>query len=374
MEPTALEKDRSKEIIRVSVKGILVNILLVVFKAIVGLLANSIAIILDAVNNLTDALSSIITIIGTKLAGKAADKKHPYGHGRIEYLTSTIIAVIVIAAGVLAAKESITRIIHPDNTNYSYWSIIIIAVAVVVKFLLGRYFTAKGKKLNSGALKASGTDAIFDAVLSFATLVSAIINMIWGLNLEGILGTIISVFIIRAGIEILLESISNIIGARIDSETAEKIKSHINSYEGVHGSYDLILHNYGPALTIGSVHIEIDDDVMAKDIDVLTRQITGDIYQEFGVLLTVGIYASNEQDPHSKEMKEAAAALVAEYPQILQMHGFYVNDKTKLVSFDLIFDFNEAHKDAVCEERKEALSEKFPGYGFMIIIDRDFSD
>ena len=117
MEPTALEKDRSKEIIRVSVKGILVNILLVVFKAIVGLLANSIAIILDAVNNLTDALSSIITIIGTKLAGKAADKKHPYGHGRIEYLTSTIIAVIVIAAGALAAKESITRIIHPDNKN-----------------------------------------------------------------------------------------------------------------------------------------------------------------------------------------------------------------------------------------------------------------
>ena len=150
MEPTALEKDRSKEIIKVSIKGILVNILLVVFKAIVGLLANSIAIILDAVNNLTDALSSIITIIGTKLAGKAADKKHPYGHGRIEYLTSTIIAVIVIAAGVLAAKESITRIIHPVNTNYSYWSIIIIAVAVVVKFLLGRYFTAKGKKLKIG--------------------------------------------------------------------------------------------------------------------------------------------------------------------------------------------------------------------------------
>ncbi len=164
MAPTALEKDRSKEIIKVSIKGILVNILLVVFKAIVGLLANSIAIILDAVNNLTDALSSIITIIGTKLAGKAADKKHPYGHGRIEYLTSTIIAVIVIAAGVLAGKESIIRIIHPDNTNYSYWSIIIIAVAVVVKFLLGRYFTAKGKKLNSGALKASGTDAIFDEV------------------------------------------------------------------------------------------------------------------------------------------------------------------------------------------------------------------
>lgn len=374
MEPTVLEKDRSKEIIRVSIKGILVNILLVVFKAIVGLLANSIAIILDAVNNLTDALSSIITIIGTKLAGKAADKKHPYGHGRVEYLTSTIIAVIVLAAGVLAGKESITKIIKPEETNYSYWSIIIIAVAVVVKFMLGRYFTAKGKKLNSGALKASGTDAVFDSVISFATLVSAVINMILGVNLEGILGTVISVFIIKAGIEILMESISEIIGARIDSETAEKIKSKINSFDKVHGSYDLILHNYGPALTIGSVHIEIDDDMHAKDIDILTRQITGDIYQQFGVLLTVGVYASNEQDPHSKEMKETAAAIIAEYPQILQMHGFYVNDNTKLVSFDLIFDFNETKKGDICEEIKAALSEKYPEYGFMIIIDRDFSD
>ena len=374
MEKIAIEKDRSKEIIKVSVKGILVNILLVVFKALVGLTANSIAIILDAVNNLTDALSSIITIIGTKLAGKAADKKHPYGHGRIEYLTSTIIAVIVIAAGVLAAKESITKIINPGETDYSYISIIIIAVAVVVKFLLGKYFTSKGKKLNSGALKASGTDAIYDSVLSFATLVSAIINMVWGIKLEGILGVIISAFIIRAGIEILLESVSNIIGARVDSETAKKIKDRVNSYDGVYGSYDLILHNYGPALTIGSVHIEVNDDMKAKDIDVLTREVTGDIYREFGVLLTIGIYASNENDPQSLAMKEAAAELIGEYPQILQMHGFYMNEKTKLVSFDLIFDFNEEHKEDVCEEIKNQLSEIFPGYGFMIIIDRDFSD
>ena len=374
MEPTVLEKDRSKEIIRVSIRGIIVNVLLVAFKAFVGLMANSIAIILDAVNNLTDALSSIITIIGTKLAGKAANKKHPYGHGRIEYLTSTIIAVIIIAAGVLAAKESISKIIHPAETDYTYVTIIIIAVAVVVKFLLGRYFTAKGEKLNSGALKASGKDSIFDAVISFATLVSAVINMIWGVKLEGILGLIISVFIIKAGIEILMDSIGNIIGARIDPETAEKIKTFINSYDEILGCYDLILHNYGPTLIIGSIHAEIPDEATAKEIDALTRQITGDVYRKFGVLLTMGIYASHDQDPQSKAMKDAAAAVVAEYPQILQMHGFYVNEKTKLASFDLIFDFNEQKKEEICEEIKERMAEQFPGYGFMIIIDRDFSD
>ncbi|MBR6444275.1 MAG: cation transporter, partial [Firmicutes bacterium] len=339
MKQTATERDRAKQIINVSVIGILINILLVVFKAFVGLMANSIAIILDAVNNLTDALSSVITIAGTKLAGKAASKKHPYGHGRIEYLTSTLISVIVIAAGVMAAKESIEKIIHPAETDYTAVSIVIIAVAVAVKVLLGRYFTSKGKKLNSGALKASGTDALYDAILSFATLVSALINIIFHINLEGIMGAVISVFIIKAGIEIMRETLSNIIGARLDSDTSLAIKEKINSHEGVHGSYDLILHNYGPSELIGSVHIEVDDDMPANKIDELTRQITGEIYTEFGVLLTVGIYASNTQDPKSLEMKRAVTDLIAEYPQILQMHGFYVNDKTKLVSFDVIIDF-----------------------------------
>ena len=171
--------DRKKKIIKTSIIGILVNIILVIFKTIIGIVTNSIAIILDAINNLTDVLSSIITIIGTKLAGKAPDKKHPYGHGRIEYFTSVIISAIVLYAGITAGKESIEKIINPEKVEYSIISLIIIAIAVIVKLILGKYVKGVGKKVNSQSLVASGQDAFMDAILSFTTLIAGIINYIW---------------------------------------------------------------------------------------------------------------------------------------------------------------------------------------------------
>lgn len=169
--------DRQSKIIKTSIIGIVVNLILVAFKATIGILVNSIAITLDAVNNLTDALSSIITIIGAKLAGKAPDKNHPYGYGRIEYFSSIIIAVIVLWAGVTALQESWPKIFAPDVTSYTTTSLIIIAVAVVVKILLGRYVKSTGEKINSQALIASGSDALFDAILSLSTLIAAIISI-----------------------------------------------------------------------------------------------------------------------------------------------------------------------------------------------------
>ena len=177
--------EREKKIIRTSLLGILVNLVLVAFKAIIGVIVNSIAIILDAVNNLTDVISSIVTIVGTKMANKAPDKEHPFGHGRIEYFTSEIVSAIVLLAGITAIKESIEKIINPADTNYSIISLVIIAVAVIVKFVFGRYVKKVGKKFNSQSLIASGQDAYMDSVLSFTTLVAAIINYIWNLNLEG---------------------------------------------------------------------------------------------------------------------------------------------------------------------------------------------
>ena len=208
--------DRSSQIVKVSIRGIAVNILLVVFKAIVGFAANSISVILDAVNNLSDALSSIITIIGTKLAGRAPDKKHPYGHGRIEYITSLIIAVIVLAAGGSSLKESVEKIISPEKTDFTVVSIVVICFAIFAKFYLGRYFIAQGKKLNSSSLTASGTDASFDAVISVGTLFSAVISLTVGWNIEGWLGAVISVFILKAGMEILTGTLGDIIGLRVD--------------------------------------------------------------------------------------------------------------------------------------------------------------
>ena len=366
--------DRQKTIIVTSIKGIVVNILLVIFKAIIGFITNSIAIILDAVNNLTDAMSSIITIIGTKLASKKPDKKHPYGHGRIEYFSAMIIAIIILLAGMTSFKESMEKIFMHEKANYTIVSLFIIAVAVIVKFAFGKYVKKIGEKINSGNLIASGSDAIFDSVLSFSTLIAGIISILWGLSIEGFLGVIISIIIIKASIEMLKETSNSIIGVRIDSKLARNIKETINSFNDVKGTYDLMLHNYGPTETIGSVHIEVPDDMSAKQIHKLTRDIRYKIYADFGIILTVGIYASNTDSEKAKEIKETVANIISRNKSIIQMHGFYVDEELKIITFDIIFEFDVKNKEEIRNGVIKELKKKYPEYKYLIIIDSDISD
>ena len=366
--------ERNKKIIRTSVFGILVNVLLVAFKATVGLLANSVAVVMDAVNNLSDALSSIITIIGTKLSAKKPDKKHPYGHGRVEYLTSVVIAVIVLIAGVTSMYESVMKIITPGETDYKIYSLVIIAVAVAVKFFFGTYVKKVGKSLNSQALEASGTDALFDSILSFATLVSAIVVMTTGLAVfEGILGAVISVFILKSGIGILSETVSTIIGIRPDKQLTDAIKAEVSSFDEVRGVYDLTLHSYGPTKTIGTAHVEVDGDMTAKRIHKLSRTITMSVYEKFGIILTVGIYASGDADPEKEGIRKDLDAILAEHPEVIQMHAFYIDEQTKTISFDLIVDFSadaEKAKSEIIGKMKTA----HPEYEYIVILDTDVSE
>ena len=202
--------DRNKVIVKTSILGIFMNIMLVIFKMLVGFFANSISIILDAVNNLTDILSSIVTIVGTKLSTKAPDKEHPYGHGRIEYFTSVIISIIILLAGVSAIKESVRKIINPATTEYSIVSFVIILGAVFTKFIFSKYAKKTGASVNSQTLIATGQDALMDSILSFSTLVGAIINYIWHLKLEGYIGILIGVFILKSSIDIFKDSVESL--------------------------------------------------------------------------------------------------------------------------------------------------------------------
>ena len=366
--------ERNKTIIKTSIQGIIVNVILVIFKAVVGVIVNSIAIILDAVNNLSDAISSIITIIGTKLAGKKPDKEHPYGHGRIEYFASLIIAIIVLAAGVTSGKESIEKIIHPVKADYTIASLIIIIVAVIVKFFLGRHVKNVGEKIDSQSLIASGTDAFMDAVLSFSTLVAAIISLIWGISLEGYLGFVISVIIVKSSYEIMKETLNSIIGARADSELTQKLREKVNAFEEVQGVYDITLHNYGPSQIMGSLHIQVDDNMTAKEIHKLTRKIQMQIYEELGTVLTIGIYAANNSDEKYVKIKNDLAKIIQEHKEILQMHGFYVDEENKTISFDLIIDFKAESKENLKDEVVRQIKEKYPEYNYYVILDTDFSD
>ncbi len=368
------KQNRAAEIVRVSYRGIAVNLMLVIFKALVGFAARSISVLLDAVNNLSDALSSVITIIGTKLAGKAPDKKHPYGHGRVEYVTASVIAVLVLLAGFAALRESVRKIMHPNAASYSPVSLVILAAGVAAKILLGKYYQRKGKTLNSASLSASGTDAMFDAVISFVTLVAAALNLAFGWKLEGVLGLLISVFILRAGIEILSDTVSHIIGVRADEALTKKLKRALCRYPEIRGAYDLMLHSYGPERYFGSVHVEVADDMTMREFDALNRRVVAEIYAEYGVLLTIGIYAANTSHSMARRIKRAVRQEVAKYPLLMQMHGFYLDERKKRVSFDVVYDFRMQQPDDIVHTLRTDLKKRFPRYHFHINLDSDFSE
>lgn len=374
MRNTSSEKSRKTKIIRVSLIGILTNLLLVVFKTIIGFLSNSIAIILDAVNNLSDALSSVITIVGTKLAGKEADKEHPFGHGRIEYLSAMLISIIILYAGFTALVESIKKIINPEVADYSSITIITISVAVVVKVLLGLYVKKIGKKVNSDSLVNSGEDALLDAVISLSTIVAAFIYLVWDISLEAWLGSIISIIIIKSGFDMLKETLSKILGERVDATLARNIKKTIASYPEVSGAYDLVMNNYGPDSYNGSVHIAVPDTMTVDELDKLTRRITGEVYQKYGVLLTaVGIYSINTKNDEVENALKTISAIVLKEEYVLQLHGFYFNKDDKSIRFDIVVSFDAKSRQEVHDSVLDSVQKLFPSYSIQIGMDIDFS-
>ena len=367
------QMSRDKVIIRTSIIGILANVLLAAFKAAVGIASNSIAVVLDAVNNLSDALSSIITIIGTKLAGKLPDKKHPLGYGRIEYISAMIVSGIVLYAGITSAVESVKKIIHPEKPEYSVISLVIIAVAVVVKIVLGRYVKAKGEEVNSGSLVASGSDAMFDAILSASVLACAIIFMITGISLEAFVGAVISVIIIKSGVEMMIETLNEILGVRADEETTDKIKELLTGEEEVQGAYDLIMFNYGPDKNLASVHLELPDTMSVREVDRLTRKLERKVYKETGVILVgVGVYSYNTGDDEAAKIQKDVRERVMAHDWAVQMHGFYVDVEAKEMTFDVVMNFDIQPREALgilYEEMQKA----YPDYKIVIAPDVDVS-
>ena len=363
---------RDRVIVRTSLIGIGANLALAGGKAIAGLLAHSIAVVLDAVNNLSDAMSSLITIIATKLAGRAPDKKHPLGYGRIEYLSTMIIAAIVLYAGVTALIESVKKIINPETPDYSALTLVIIAVAVAAKVLLGLYFRKVGKQVNSGSLQASGSDALSDAILSASVLLSAIVYLTTGLRLEAWVGVLIAIFIIRAGYEMMTEAVDDLLGKRLDRETAAAIKKTICDEPEVEGAYDLFLNNYGPERVIGSVHVEVPDTMTAGEIDSLERRIAHKVFEEHGIVMTaIGIYAVNTTDDRIAEMRTRLTRMIMSHDGILQVHGFTVNDETKVIQFDVIVDYARTDRKEIFDHIAQEAAEMYPDYTLRLVMDID---
>lgn len=376
-EQSAVQQEmaaRGRIIVRTSVVGIIVNILLAAFKAAVGFTANSIAVLLDAVNNLSDALSSVITVVGAKLAGRKPDREHPFGHGRIEYLSAMIIAAIVFYAGLTSLWESGKKIFEPEPADYSMVSLFIIAIAVLVKIVLGRYFKQQGKAAESGALVASGADALFDAVLSFSVLVSALVYLGTGVSLEAYVGVIIALFILKSGIDMMRDTLNDILGERPDPVLVRRIKGMLAAEPEIRGAYDLMLNNYGPGRNYASVHIELPDTMTVEEVDRLTRRIHDKVYEATGVrLMGVTVYSYNTNDAEAIAMRKQVYKIVLAHREwILQVHGFYVNREKKDMRFDVVVRFG-TDIPAVLKELHREVQVAFPTYDILIDVDMDIS-
>ena len=370
------EQNREAVIVKTSILGIIANIALAAFKALVGIFSHSIAIVLDAVNNLTDALSSVVTIIGTKLAGRPADRKHPFGHGRAEYLSALVIAVIILYAGVTSLIESIKKIITPSTPEYTTEAIIIVSSAIVVKIALGLFVKSTGKRVNSDSLVASGQDALMDSIISASTLVAAVVFIVFGLSLEAYLGVIISLAIIKSGIETMRETLSKILGERIEADIAHAIKRTIAGCDPeIHGVFDLILNNYGPDRHIGSVHIEVPDTWTADKIDTVTRKISDTVYEKHNIAMAaVGIYSINTKHDSAAEIHAKVSKIVHEHKDILQMHGFFVDEVAKIMRFDIIVSFDSPNMKVMYNHVVADVREAFPDYDVQVQFDFDISD
>ncbi len=363
---------RNQLIIRTSILGISANVMLALLKALVGMATHSIAITLDAVNNFTDAGSSVITIAGTKLASKKPDKKHPWGHGRIEYLSAMLLGTLVLSAGISSMIEAVRKILLPQKAEYTSVSLILVAICVLVKIFLGRYVISAGKRANSETLVNSGRDALLDALVSATTLAAALIYLVYGISLEAWLGALICVLIIRTGVEMQLNTISEILGQRVDPDIVRAVQKTVESFDEVHGVYDMIFHDYGPGRVNGSLHVEVDDTMTAREISDLLRRIAVKVYQEHQVQLTaVGIYSMNIKDKKAVRLREEITKIAMAHSHVLQLHGFSLNDN--IVQFDIIVDFEADDPEKIRDEIAAEVSAAYPELTVQAFCDADYT-
>ncbi len=318
--------------------GIISNVILCVMKILIGFFANSIAIISDGINNLADASSSVITLIGFKLASMPEDKDHPYGHARYEYLTGLLISVLIIVVGVQLLKSSFLKILDPDPVSFSYITVIVLAVAIVIKVWQALFNISIGKKIHSSALIATGTDSRNDVISTAAVLLSLIIGAVTGLQLDGIMGCLVAAFIIWSGIQLIRETISPLLGEAPDPELVNEIQEMVLAEEGVLGTHDLIVHNYGPGKVFASIHIEVDSEGNVLEIHEMIDDIEMKVKRLLNVEFTAHMDPIEINNPAVQELQNVIAETIQPLEGVIGFHDLRVvpGEHRTNVIFDLV--------------------------------------
>ena len=283
--------------------GICLNLLLFLTKLLVGFIAHSVSVMADAFNNLSDAASSIISFVGVRLADKPADEEHPFGHGRIEYISAFIVAFLVVQVGFMLLKSAIGKILHPEDLQVSLLSLFILLISIGGKLWLSAFNEKLGRRIDSKVMLATAADARSDVLATSATVLSLLVFRFFGLNIDGVIGLIVSLLVLKAGYEIAKDTLEPLIGERMDPELCSEIRDFVRSYPDVLGTHDLIIHNYGPQKYIGSIHVEVDSHMTLEDSHILMDRIEDDAKEKLGILLVTHADPLDIHDPETASVR-----------------------------------------------------------------------
>lgn len=359
-----------------SVVGIFCNVLLFSVKLAIGLILSSLAVTADAFNNLSDAASSIISFVGVKMAGKPADAEHPFGHGRIEYIAALIVSFLVIEVGFTFFKSSISKIMHPEEITFDPVPFIILILSILVKLWMAFFNNKLGKRIDSKVMLATAADSLDDVITTSATVISIVICHFTSINVDAIAGLIVSGIVIWSGVSIAKDTLEPLIGQRVPSELYQKITDMVESYEGIVGAHDLIVHNYGPNRSMATIHAEVPNDVSIEASHEIIDRIERDAKKELNILLVIHMDPVEMRDEEVLELRDKTSHIVHALDPELHFHDFRVlkeNEQKNLI-FDLVVPDSYTEKDAnrVMHQLIALLHEMEKNVDCIITLDRSF--
>ena len=359
-----------------SVVGIFCNVLLFSVKLTIGLILSSLAVTADAFNNLSDAASSIISFIGVKMAGKPADAEHPFGHGRIEYIAALIVSFLVIEVGFTFFKSSISKILHPEEISFDLVPFVILILSILVKLWMAFFNNKLGKRIDSKVMLATAADSLGDVITTSATVLSIIICHFTSINVDAIAGLVVSAIVIWSGISIAKDTLEPLIGERIPAELYQKITDIVESYDGIVGTHDLIVHNYGPNRSMATIHAEVPNDVNIEVSHEIIDKIERDVKKDLNILLVIHMDPVEMRDEEVLSLREKTSRIVHALDPELNFHDFRVlkeNEQRNLI-FDLVVPDSYSEKDAnrVMHQLVSLLHEMDEHVECIITLDRSF--
>ncbi len=352
--------------------GIVVNLLIAIAKILIGVLASSIAFVSEGMNNMADFMTSMIALLGAKLAKKHPDEKHPFGYGRIEYLASLIIATLILVTGAQMLISSVKLIFEPEEMSISYLAIGIIAVTSIIKYFLGVYTIKMGKKAGSGSLIGVGADCRNDSFASIITIISSLIFILFRFSVDAYAGIIISALIIKAGIDVLRETLADLLGRPGDEALAKTLYKKIRQTDGIVAAVDMMLHNYGPDAWSGSVNVEIDHKKTVGEIYQFLHALQLEIMHEYHVTMVFGVYAVDNDHEEIKNIRKDISAFSRDNPHITNFHAVYLDRETDTIYCDFIVDYKLRDWDALRADFTQYIAAHYPQYQLALTIETDF--